>query len=138
MPERFRGMQASATSHIPEKRHLLSRKAHGVIDYLVGFGLIASPRLWHFGDQNVMPGAAMLMGAMIVFYSVITDYELGLLKMIPFAGHLFFDLLIGIGLLCSPWIFQIKGNVADLFFVAGAIQAAMVFLTRRPRDEATT
>ena len=131
-------MAATAHSPVAPPRHRLSRKVHGIIDYLCAIVLFASPKLFHFGDQNIAPQVAVTMGVIVFFYSLITDYELGVIRMVPFSGHLLFDFVAGVTLLASPLHFHIEGNAAVVFFVVGAIQIASVFITRRPRNETTS
>jgi hypothetical protein len=131
-------MAATLNSPSAVSRHRLSGKVHGVIDYLCAITLFASPKLFHFGDQNIAPQAAMVLGAVVLFYSLITDYELGVIRMMPFSGHLLCDFVAGIALLGAPWHFHIDGKASVAFFVVGAIQIASVFITRRPRNETTS
>lgn len=131
-------MSATANSPSTLPHHRLSRKVHGIIDYLCAIVLLASPKLFHFGDQNIAPQVAMTLGIVIFFYSLITDYELGVIRMVPFSGHRLFDFVAGVTLLGSPWHFNIEGNAAVVFFVVGTIQIASVFITRRPRNETTS
>jgi hypothetical protein len=115
-----------------------SRKAHGIIDYGVGVVLIAAPKLFHFGDQNIASSISIVIGIVTIFYSLITDYELGALRMIPYAGHRLFDFVAGVALLGSPVHFNVTERAAMVLFLAGAIQIASLFFTRRPRDESAS
>lgn len=54
---------------------IISTKAHGVLDYLMGILLIASPWLFNFnrgGDETWIP---VILGSAIILYSLFTDYE---------------------------------------------------------------
>lgn len=44
------------------------------------------------------------LGVGTLLYSMMTRYELGVIKLIPFKTHLLLDLLSGIFLAASPWI----------------------------------
>jgi intracellular septation protein A len=131
-------MAATFNSPTAVARHGLSGKVHGFIDYLCAIVLFASPKLFHFTDQNIAPMAAMVLGAVILLYSLVTDYELGVIRMMPFSGHLLCDFVAGLALLGSPWHFHIDGNAAVVFVVIGVIQFASVFITRRPRNVTTS
>src|SRR4051794_9986358 len=67
----------------PAQPHRISRKVHGVVDYATGLILIVAPKLFHFGDQNIAPAVSVVLGLMTILYSLLTDYELGVVRMIP-------------------------------------------------------
>jgi hypothetical protein len=70
----------------------LPTRAHGVLDYLVGLLLVASPWLFGFADGPAAArGAPIALGAGALLYSLLTDYELGLLRVVPMPGHLLLD-----------------------------------------------
>jgi len=61
---------------------------HGAIDYLTGGALLAAPKVLGLNDE---PRAALVLrsaGAGALAYSLITDYELGLLRLLPMPAHL--------------------------------------------------
>jgi hypothetical protein len=116
----------------------ISRAAHGLIDYGIGIMLIVAPKLFQFGDQNIAASISVAIGIMTIFYSLLTDYEMGVVRMIPYAGHRLFDFVAGVALLGSPVHFNVTGRAAVVLFVAGAVQIASLFLTRRPRNEAAS
>ena len=73
---------------------------------------------------------AVLVGATTLFMSLITDYEMGLLRFLPFNGHRFFDLLLGLGLVGAPIHFAISGIPGVIFVLAGVIALGSTLLTR--------
>lgn len=85
-------------------------KLHGYMDYLMGVALLLLPFTFYFPD-----GAAttilVILGAGTIVYSLITDYELGLFKLLPMKVHLGIDLLAGIFLIASPWLFAFADEV---------------------------
>ena len=74
---------------------IIPSRIHGVIDYLMGIVLIAAPWILNFEDgaQTWVP---MILGASVIVYSVFTDYELGVVRAIPFPIHLAIDVLGGV------------------------------------------
>lgn len=109
---------------------IISSKLHGVLDYLVGIILIISP--WLFGFAN--PGAQMTipvtLGIGAIIYSIVTKYELGIFKIIPFRIHLIIDALSGILLASSPWLFGFADNVYLPHLVFGTLEIVVVLLTK--------
>jgi hypothetical protein len=62
---------------------------HGILDYGSVGGLLALPRLmgWSTRVTQLLTGAAL--GTLL--YSMLTRYELGLVKVLPMQGHLALD-----------------------------------------------
>jgi hypothetical protein len=77
---------------------------HGVVDYTVGSLLMTVlPRL--AGVQRT-PSARQIRaaGAFHTAYSTVTDYELGLAKVLPFRAHLALDALGALALGVTPFV----------------------------------
>jgi hypothetical protein len=77
---------------------------HGVTDYTVGTTLLTVfPRL--AGIEGT-PAATQIRvaGAVHAGYSTITDYPLGVVKAIPYKGHLALDALGAIALAATPFV----------------------------------
>lgn len=110
---------------------VISTRAHGVLDYLVGMLLIASPWLLNFyrgGAESYVP---IILGIVIIFYSFFTDYELGVVKSVPMAGHLTLDVLGGIVLAVSPWLFGFNDYIYKPHLWLGIAELGVVLLTDR-------
>jgi hypothetical protein len=74
---------------------LISRPTHGVIDYVAAGSLLPLPFLLKSSPKarNVFLGLA----AGHALYSMLTKYEVGLVKKIPFKGHMVLDGLFALG-----------------------------------------
>jgi hypothetical protein len=89
----------------------LNTKIHGCIDYLVGALFIAMPWILNL-DPSAPAGAIfMILGVMAVIYSIFTNYELGIIRILSVKTHLLLDILSGIVLAASPWIFGFSEEV---------------------------
>jgi hypothetical protein len=109
---------------------MLSTRIHGVLDYVMGLTLIALPFLADFGagpQTTVMVG----LGSALIIYSLCTNYELGLLDGISMRTHLTLDLLSGIFLAASPWIFGFADTMYMPHLLLGIGEIAASLLTRR-------
>ena len=85
---------------------IIPTRMHGMMDYLVGIVLIASPWIFGFSDESgTAKWTFIIIGAVILATSLMTNYELGVMKVIPMHMHLWVDALAGIVLALSPWIF---------------------------------
>ncbi len=83
---------------------------HGALDYLASGVNLVFPRLL---GLRAAPGAALVPridGVMGAGYSLITDYELGALKVLPMPAHLAFDAAKGAFMAVSPWLFGFAKN----------------------------
>jgi hypothetical protein len=76
---------------------------HGVLDYTTGALLQALPKAL---DLDGTPAGRVLHAAGAVHggYSLFTDYELGLVKVIPFPVHLKLDALWSVALGAAPLV----------------------------------
>ena len=110
---------------------ILSRRTHGVLDYIVGVLLILAPYVLGFSDVG---GAAVtvpqVIGAIIIVASLLTRYELGAFKVIPFGTHLAADVVLGLVLLLSPWIWGFSDEIAWPHVVVGLLLIGAGLMTR--------
>jgi hypothetical protein len=108
----------------------LSRRTHGVLDYVVGLILILAPRLLGFNDGTAAQYVPMTLGFAALIYSAFTNYELGLFKVLPFRAHLTLDGVHGLFLALSPWLFGFADRVWIPHVVLGVAELGVVLLTR--------
>ncbi len=84
---------------------VLSTRTHGVMDYLSGGMLLSAPRLLGLTDVPASARAFRLAGGGAALYSLLTDYELGAVRVLPMPVHLAMDAASGALLASSPWLF---------------------------------
>jgi hypothetical protein len=80
-------------------------QAHAVLDYLTGGTLVAAPRIFGITDEPAAAKVLELAGGGATAYSLLTDYELGLVKVLPIRTHLLLDAGSGALIAASPWLF---------------------------------
>ncbi len=105
----------------------ISRKSHAVLDYLSAIILIAAPFI--FGFEGTAKWVAILVGAMIVVMSMFTDYEGGFMKAIPMSAHLTSDVIVGIFLAASPWLFNFSAQVYLPHLIMGILEVGAGLFT---------
>lgn len=110
--------------------NFLTRRAHGILDYAVGLLLIGAPLLLGFNHGGAESRVPQLLGVSAIIYSLITNYELGAIKILPFKVHLTLDVLNGLFLAASPWIFGFKDQVWVPHVVLGLFEIGAVMATR--------
>jgi len=108
----------------------IDTETHGYLDYMVGVFLIVAP--WVF---NLDPGAPegvifIILGVSAVIYSLITRYEMGIAMILPMKIHLTLDVLSGIILATSPWIFGFAERVYLPHLILGIIEIAAGLMTK--------
>jgi len=117
---------------------VIPTSVHGVLDYVTGSALLAAPELFRLKD---VPSAALtprLTGAGATAYSLLTDYELGAVRLLPMPVHLALDAMSGALLATSPWLLGYAKNgprywLPHALVGASEILAALVTKTQPPR-----
>jgi hypothetical protein len=107
----------------------ISTKAHGVLDYLVGLLLIAAPWLLGFAEGGAETWVPVVLGVSALVYSLLTDYELGVMKTLSMPMHLMLDLGSGIFLAASPWIFGFADRVYLPHLILGIMEIGASLMT---------
>lgn len=85
-------------------------QAHGVLDYLTSGTLAAAPRIFGITDEPAAARIMSVLGGSATAYSLLTDYELGLVQVLPMRAHLLLDAGSGALLAASPWLFGFAGR----------------------------
>lgn len=112
---------------------LISTRIHGFLDYLVGVVLIAAPWLFGFANGSVAQWVPVILGAALIVYSLLTDYELGAVRFISMPVHLGLDIAGGVLLAISPWLFGFAGVIVWPNLVVGIVEIVVALCTdRRP------
>lgn len=109
---------------------MISTRMHGYMDYMMGLLLIVLPFVLNFpeGAATIFP---IILGAGTIVYSLITDYELGLLKILSMKAHLGIDLMAGILLIAAPWLFGFANEVIWPFIILGVVEIGASLMTQK-------
>jgi hypothetical protein len=119
----------------------IPRTVHGFLDYLVGILLLLAPTLFGFSHIDAARNVAMFAGGGAILYSLLTAYEFGMAKVIPFTAHLALDVISGFLLLASPWLFGFSDEVVGPHVAVGIFEIMAGLCTRRepaPRPMVTS
>jgi hypothetical protein len=108
----------------------LPTRLHGTIDYLWGIALLATPWLFGFADVTAAKWLAVIFGIGAILYSLVTDYELGLVRILPMVLHLGLDGLGGAFLAVSPWLFGFADRVFWPHLLFGLFSVVASLVTR--------
>ena len=74
----------------------LTSKIHGIIDYLVVAFLLVSPSLFHLPEITAL--FTYILGGIHLVLTISTNFEMGLLKIIPLVLHGWIELIVSIAL----------------------------------------
>ena len=110
---------------------VISTKAHGVLDYMMGLLLIAAPWLFGFANGGAEQWVPVVLGAGAILYSLLTNYEMGAVKTISMSTHLTVDLMSGILLAASPWIFGFADTVYLPHLILGIAEIGASLMTQK-------
>lgn len=81
----------------------MSTKTHGVLDLLTAGTLVALPRILGWGDRVTKTLTTLGIGSL--GYSLLTNYEFGLMRVLPMRAHLAMDAASGAALCAAPMMF---------------------------------
>jgi uncharacterized membrane protein HdeD (DUF308 family) len=114
---------------------------HGMLDYPAGILLIASPWIFGFSDVDAARNVAIVIGVVVLAQSLMTDYEFSVVDVLPLSAHLMMDVLAGIVLAVSPWLFGFADEGTEawlphLVFGLGLLAAGL--MTQRERETSRT
>jgi hypothetical protein len=110
-------------------RKPISPRLHGVIDYTTSATVALAPRLLHFPRP-----ARQLCDSLATGYtgvSAMTDYPLGVKRVIPFKAHGAVEVAIGAALPAMPFLLGFSEHRAarNFFFALTAFTAVVAALT---------
>ncbi|HET8842852.1 MAG TPA: SPW repeat protein [Ktedonobacteraceae bacterium] len=118
---------------------------HAYFDYIGGIGLLAAPFVFGFfsvgGAAVIIP---MVLGAGLLLYSLLTNYELGIpaVKFIPMSIHLLLDFVASAFLALSPFLFGFTNQAPNAWLphiIAGVVVIVLVLVSQthyRPKVQA--
>ncbi len=105
-------------------------RIHGLLDYLLAIVLIASPWIFGFQDGGIKMWLPVVLGIVLAAYSFLTDYELGLARILPMPAHLTLDFLSGVLLAVSPWLFGFSDEVKWPHLILGLLEIGAALMTQ--------
>ena len=82
-------------------------------------------------DPMDLQGLIFIMaGLLALIYSALTKYELGVLRIIPMQLHLALDMLSGLVVAFSPWLFGFSDEVFLPHLLVGLFEIAAAITTK--------
>ena len=109
---------------------LISTKTHGYLDYIMAIFFIFIPYAFNLDSQSAQGIVFYVFGASMLFFGLLTNYELGIVKAIPMKTHLILDTVSGIVLAASPWLFGFADTVYLPHLILGLMEIGVAAITR--------
>ena len=119
----------------------LSAKTHTIFGLIVGAALIVAPWLFGFADEG--GGAVMVpiyVGIFILLSELTTTSPVSFVKLVPMRFHIIMDVLTGLFLLASPWLFgfaDLEANAWVPHVVVGVLIVGYALMTRTTDEKAS-
>jgi len=104
-------------------------KVHGALDYIVAIALILAPMI--FGFQEVGGAAVaipMVLGTGLFLYSLFTNYEWGVFKVLDMRYHLIVDVVASTLLLLSPFLFGFVNQAPNAWVPHVAVGVTVILV----------
>ena len=111
------------------KIRFVTQDIHAYLDYPVAIALMTMPFLLGLGNSH--PLALWLSvgtGVAAFVLTLLTDHKLGVLRVIPYAGHLIVDFLVAIVFLIAPFALGFSGLDAWFYWINAAAVLIVVSL----------
>lgn len=110
----------------------ISTRMHGMIDYATAAVLILIPLFYILGGATgAVVWIPLIAGLALLGMSLVTRYELGVIRWIPMRTHLLADMLLGAFLIVSPWLFGFADVVWWPHVLVGIAEIAVAAMTKR-------
>lgn len=107
---------------------------HGIADYILGIVLLILPNIFGFADLGGAPvWIPRILGIIDLLQSLVTNYELGVVKILPMKVHLTNDYVVSLFFAVSPWLFGFSHGPANVwvpFLVIGVLVFVVSLMTK--------
>jgi hypothetical protein len=103
--------------YIKEKPYMrfIAPKIHGIIDILVIIFLFGSPTF--FGFTGLIATFTYVLGIIHLLLTLLTDYSIGVVKVIPFPVHGIIEFVVGVALIALAYTVFSGDPVGKLYYV---------------------
>ncbi len=111
----------------------ITRTIHAYLDYPVAISLMLLPFVLGLGAGNPLAKwIAVATGATAFVLTLLTDHELGVVKVVPYWLHVAVDRLVGAAFIVAPFALGFTGLDAAYYWVNGAAVLLVTFVLNAP------
>src|SRR3954464_2102452 len=120
---------------------MISIRTHNILDYVGAAVLILCPFLFGYADVVAARNVFVLGGFIWAIYSLLTNYEFSIVKLIPLGAHMVLDVLVGLFYILAPSLFSYRAFMTNwqyaLHFIVGIGAIGLVAITKRNSETAS-
>jgi len=107
----------------------ITKQIHAFLDYPVAISLMALPFLLGLGSSNpIALQLSVATGIAALLLTLLTDHQLGVIRIIPYKFHLIVDFLVAIVFILAPFILSFEGLDAYYYWIIGVTVLIVVSL----------
>ncbi len=107
----------------------VTKKIHAYLDYPVAAALMLAPFVLGLGSANPLAWQLSLAtGIAALVLTVLTDHQLGIVRVIPYRIHLLVDLVVGLTFTAAPFLLSFTGMDALYYWINGGAVLVVVGL----------
>lgn len=110
---------------------LVNTKAHAIVDYALGVVLLLSGWLFQFRGMHPANDVSLVAGSIALVNAALTRFEFGAVQVLPLRVHIAVDIVAGLLLAASPWLFGFAYQTHKAHLVFGLTQAGVGFFSDR-------
>ncbi len=101
---------------------------HGLADYIVGLMVLGMP--FYYGWSGTQRAPLVLLGTFVILYSLLTDYERGLIRFLRIRFHLLLDAAFGVAMFLVPSLLTPPQHARWPIYGVGFLALALAFTTQ--------
>jgi hypothetical protein len=117
----------------------VTRTIHAYLDYPVAISLMVLPFVLGLGAGNPLAKwLAVGTGATAFVLTLLTDHELGVVKVVPYWLHVVVDRLVGAVFIAAPFALGFTGLDAAYYWANGATVLLVTLLLNAPEPALVT
>jgi hypothetical protein len=117
----------------------VTRTIHAYLDYPVAVSLMLLPFVLGLGAGNPLAKwVAVATGAAAFILTLLTDHELGVIKVVPYWLHVAVDRLVGAVFIAAPFALGFTGLDAAYYWANGATVLLVTLLLNAPEPALAT
>jgi len=114
---------------------LVTKSIHAYLDYPVAISLMVMPFLLSLGQSHPIAfWLSLVAGAAAFVLTLLTDHDLGVIKVLPYRLHLAVDLAVGLLFIAAPFLFGFAGLDAMYYWANGG--AVLIVVSLHKPEEA--
>jgi hypothetical protein len=116
---------------------ILDPKIHGILDYAVVVAFAVAPSV--VGLAGLPAAILYALAAIHLLLTLVTDFPLGVAKIVPLRVHGAIELIVSLALVALPWILNFSSDpTARVFYVVAGVVIFAVWLITDYRGAATS